>query len=327
MIARLGASQREMFESRQGLMTQDSRLTTPFLLFLLACGDGTDPVVVAPPPPPPPPPSAFTPGVPVYGARNFVEYVPGAMAVVISVPHGGAVTPSDIPNRTVGTTVTDNNTIELGRAIAAALEARTGRTPHLVITHLRRTKLDANREVVEATAGNPQAAQAWTEYHAFVDTAKAIAVAQHGFAVYLDLHGHGHPIARLELGYLLSAASLRLEDAALNAGFLASSSLRGLPPLQRPFAEVLRGPTSLGGLLAVRGFPAVPSPAMPSPGNDPYFDGGYSTQRHTGGAVVGLQLEANFTGVRDTDASRRAFASALAESLDRWIEEFVRKSW
>jgi N-formylglutamate amidohydrolase len=306
-------------------MTFLPRLATSLFLTLLACGDGSDPVVVAPPPPPPP--SAFTPGVPVYGARNFVEYVPGALAVVISVPHGGAVAPSDIPNRTVGTTVTDNNTIELGRAIAAALEARTGRAPHLVITHLRRTKLDANREVVEAAAGNPQAIQAWNEFHAFVDTAKAIAVAQHGFAVYLDLHGHGHPIARLELGYLLSAASLGLEDKDLNAGFLATSSLRGLPALQRPFAEVLRGPTSLGGLLAVRGFPAVPSPAMPSPGTDPYFNGGYNTQRHTDGPVVGLQIEANFTGVRDTDASRRAFASALAESLHRWIEEFVRRSW
>jgi N-formylglutamate amidohydrolase len=263
----------------------------------------------------------------VFGQRDFIEYVPGALAVVISVPHGGRVAPPDIPNRTVGTTVTDNNTIELARAISAALAARTGRSPHLVVTHLRRTKLDANREIVEAAAGNAQAMQAWTEFHAFVDTAKAIAVARHGFAVYVDVHGHGHPIARLELGYLLSASTLGQDDNTINAGSLASSSLRGLPTLQRPFAEILRGPTSLGGLLAARGIPAVPSPTMPSPGSDPYFNGGYNTQRHTVGGVVGLQLEAHFAGVRDTEASRLAFANAFAESLHRWIEEHVRRSW
>ncbi len=293
------------------------------LLLLAGCGEGAGPVVG----PPPPPPSAFPPGVPVFGQRDFIEYVPGALAVVISVPHGGSVAPSDIPTRTVGTTVTDNNTIALARAISAALVARTGRAPHLVITHLRRTKLDANREIVEAAAGNAQAIQAWTEFHAFVDTAKATAVARHGFAVYVDLHGHGHPIARIELGYLLSASTLGLDDKTLNAGYLASSSLRGLPTLERPFAEVLRGPMSLGGWLAAQGFPAVPSPTMPSPGSDPYFNGGYNTQRHTVGAVVGFQLEAHFTGVRDTEASRVAFATAFAESLHRWIEEHLRRSW
>lgn len=299
----------------------------PMLLLVallgLACGGGGTPIVA----PPPPPPGGYQPGVPVFGARSFVEYVPGELAVVISAPHGGSLTPTDIPDRTVGTITTDNNTMELARAISAALVARTGRAPHLVITHLRRTKLDANREVMEAAAGNPQAIQAWTEYHAFVDSAKAAALRRSGMAVYIDLHGHGHPIARIELGYLVSAATLNGDDKSLNTGTIGNSSLRELPALQRPFAEVLRGTTSLGGLLAARGVPAVPSPAMPSPGADPYFDGGYSTRRHTVNGAVGLQIEAHFTGVRDSDANRRAFAAALAESLQIWIQEHVRRSW
>jgi hypothetical protein len=277
--------------------------------------------------PPPPPATTFTPGVPVFGQRDFIEYIPGELAVVITVPHGGSLAPTDIPNRTVGTTVTDNNTIALGRAIAEALVARTGRAPHLVITHLRRTKLDANREVVEAAAGNPHAIQAWTEFHAFIDTAKAAAVRRSGFAIYIDLHGHSHPIARLELGYLLSAATLNGDDKSLNIGVIGSSSLRALPALQRPFAEILRGPTSLGGLLAARGIPAVPSPAMPSPAGEPYFSAGYNTARHTVNGVVGLQIEAHFVGVRDSDANRRAFAVALAEALQLWTVEHVRRSW
>lgn len=292
-------------------------------LLVLACGgDGT--TIVAPPLPPT---GGYQPGVPVFGQRSFVEYVPGELAVIISAPHGGSLAPTDIPNRTVGTTVTDNNTIELARAISAALVARTGRAPHLVITHLRRTKVDTNREVVEAAAGNPQAVQAWTEYHAFVDSAKAAALRRSGFAVYIDLHGHGHPMARVELGYLLTAGVLNGDDKSLNTGIIGGSSLRELPALERPFAEILRGPTSLGGLLAARGIPAVPSQAMPSPGAEPYFNGGYNTARHTIGGVVGLQVEAHYAGVRDTDANRRAFGAALAESLQLWIEEHVRRSW
>ena len=297
------------------------RLRAAILLLLVGCGGASS--VVAPPPPPVTRPV----GVPVFGRNDYIEYIPGDLAVVISVPHGGALTPAAIPDRTVGTTVTDANTIDLGRAVAAALLARTGRTPHLIISHLKRTKLDPTREVVEGAAGSAAAITAWGEFQAFIDTATRAAVAQRGFAVYIDLHGHGHPIARLELGYLLPAATLALGDQALGAGQLAASSLRALPPLQRPFAEILRGDSSFGGLLAVRGFPAVPSPTMPSPGGDPYFDGGYNTSRHTGEGVVGLQIEANYAGVRDSDASRRAFAAALADAVDRWVQLHVRMAW
>lgn len=293
------------------------------LLLLLGLGggcSGATPIVA-----PPPPSSSFTPGVPVFGRNDYVEYIPGELAVIISAPHGGALTPTEIPDRTVGTTVTDNNTIELARAVSAALVTRTGRAPHVILAHLRRTKLDANREVVEAAAGNAAAITAWTEYHGFVDTAKALAIARRGYAVYLDLHGHGHAIARLELGYLLSSGDLAQEDKTINSGHLSRSSLRELPALERPFAEILRGSASLGGLMASRGFPAVPSPAMPSPGSDPYFSGGYSTSRHTVKGVVGLQIEHQFTGVRDTDSNRRAYAAALAEALDLWVQEHLRR--
>ncbi len=292
-------------------------------MLLLVAGCGGTPVLVAPPPPPP----TLPVGVPMFGRNGYTEYIPGDLAVVISVPHGGALTPTEIPDRTVGTTVTDANTIALGRALVAELTARTGRTPHLIISHLKRTKLDPNREVVEGAAGNAAASIAWEEFQSAIETAVTQAVSQHGFALYVDLHGHGHAIPRVELGYLLSAATLNLGDEALDAGRQAVSSLRALPPLSRPFAEVLRGDSSLGGLLVVRGYAAVPSPAIPSPGTDPYFDGGYNTNRHTGNGVVGVQVETHFAGVRDSDGNRRAFAAALAGALARWVDLHVRVPW
>jgi hypothetical protein len=101
------------------------------------------------------------------GQNGWIEYVVGDLPIVISMPHGGAIAPPTIPDRTFGTMVTDRNTIALGRAIADALRGLTGRTPHLVISLLRRTKLDPNREAFEAAQGQAAMVQAWAEYHSF----------------------------------------------------------------------------------------------------------------------------------------------------------------
>lgn len=271
--------------------------------------------------PPPPAVCAGTAGVACFGTANYIEYVPGDLPIVISAPHGGALTPASIPDRTSGTTATDTNTIDLARALATALTTRTGRAPHLVIVHLRRTKLDANREIVEAAQGNAEAMRAWTEYHAFIEQAMTLARQRAGNGFYVDLHGHGHPLARLELGYLLTATQLNQSDQALNAAnALTSSSLRlAATTSSLSAAALLRGPRSLGGLLEGL-IPAVPSPAMPSPGADPYFNGGYSTDRHTN-VLPGVQIESHYTGVRDSAASRAAASAALADTLLQFLRE------
>ena len=255
-------------------------------------------------------------GVVCFGTSQFVEYDAGELPIVISVPHGGTLVPAAIPDRT-GTTVTDLNTIELGRAIAQAFAARSGRSPHVVFSLLRRTKLDANREVGDAAQGNAQATRAWTEYHDFIGLATEEVVRRSGRGLYIDLHGHGHDIQRLELGYLLSAATLARTDADLDAsGVAAQSSLRRAFPFAHvSFSELLRGPTSLGGLIARA---AVPSPTAASPGADPYFEGGYSTERHTA-VLPGLQIECNFSGVRDTAANRTAFAADLVAAVAAFL--------
>jgi hypothetical protein len=259
-------------------------------------------------------------GTTYLGHLEFIEFIAGDGSVILSAAHGGSLTPPEIPDRTAGTTVTDVNTDPLARTMANALLAETGRRPHLVIVRLRRTKLDANREVVEAAQGNPLAVRAWREYHGFIEAAKAAASAAFPQPFYLDVHGHGHAIQRLELGYLISASDLSRPDAELNSGgYATQSSIRTLAiGSPTPFAELLRGATSLGGRLAMEGYPSVPSPATSSPGADPYFSGGYSTARHGsrgGGPVNGVQLEANFTGVRDTDAHRQQFAVAAARVI------------
>ncbi|KAB2919871.1 MAG: lamin tail domain-containing protein, partial [Bacteroidetes bacterium] len=255
---------------------------------------------------------------------DYIEYIAGNSPFILSAPHGGSLEPAEIPDRTFGTTTKDANTEETARDIQAAYHLRTGQYPHVIICRLHRRKLDANREVAEGAQGNEFAVQAWNEFQAFIDSAKAAAVRSHGAAFYIDLHGHGHAVQRLELGYLLTASELDLPDNALDAaaGYRNSSSIRTLAAAAEvPFAEVLRGESSFGGFMEYLGYPSVPGVMRPTPANDPYFTGGYNTDRHgsrNGGTVSGLQIESNYTGVRDTDANRKAYARAMADAVARF---------
>ena len=257
------------------------------------------------------------PGAAYFGRNDYIEYIAGDLPLIITAPHGGTEIPAELPDRTGAiTTVRDGNTTELARTIGDVFLARTGGRPHLILMRLRRTKIDANREIVEAAQGHPLTERAWIDYHSFIEAAKSAVVARSGTGLYLDLHGHGHEIQRLELGYLVSRTRLGLSDAALDQpSYESESSIRTLSQASpASFPELLRGSISLGALFEAQGFPAVPSPASPNPGIADYFDGGYNTARHGsrgGGPISGVQIEANYTGVRDTQANRERFAHAL----------------
>jgi N-formylglutamate amidohydrolase len=247
------------------------------------------------------------------------------LPIILSAPHGGTLRPAEIPDRTYGTTVTDLNTDELARAVDSALVRLTGRHAHVVIVHLHRVKLDANREIVEGAQGDAEAELAWREFHDFMADAKNAVAQRFSGGLYLDLHGHGHTIQRLELGYLLGAAELRLPDDSLDSrpALEVASSIRTVSvrsPLS--FADLLRGPSSLGAMLEAEGFPAVPSDSTADPGGADYFAGGYNTVVHGcrgGGEICAVQIESNRLGVRDTAENRARFAAALARVIERYL--------
>jgi len=264
-------------------------------------------------------------GPPVLGRNGYVEYWIGDMPLIISAPHGGSLTPEEIEDRTTGTTVTDSNTKQTALAFREAVYSQTGHYPYVIISNLKRTKLDPNREIVEAAAGNQWAEQAWNEYHGFIDTAKQLVEDQFGEGFYVDVHGHAHPIQRLELGYLLNSSQLSQSDGQLDwSGLSSSSSISSLVNSSSfSFSELLRGPASLGALFESGGIPATPSDVQPSPGaNNPFFNGGYSTWRHgsmNGGTISGVQIEAYRIGLRDTASSRSHFASVFAQVIKAFL--------
>ncbi len=261
------------------------------------------------------------------GRNGYVEYWEGNMPLVISAPHGGHLIPAEIDDRTSGTTVTDSNTKETALAFREAIFKRTGHHPYVVISNLKRTKLDPNREIIEAAESNIWAEQAWTEYHGFIESAKSEITLSFGSGLYVDLHGHGHSIQRLELGYLLSSNELVLSDDQLNSGNLVeSSSIRTLvSSTSFSFSELLRGQNSLGTLFSSSGIPATPSLSQPNPGQgNPFFSGGYSTRRHgsaDGGRISGVQIEAYYAGLRNSSSNRAFFAEKAALVFQTFLRE------
>jgi N-formylglutamate amidohydrolase len=253
-----------------------------------------------------------------------VEYIAGDLPVLLIVPHGGTLRPAALPDRTTGETAADLNTQDLGRRIAAALFRQTGHYPHVAICLLHRIKLDCNRDLPEA-ATDAVARATWSRFHQFARAARDSIVRRFQTGLVIDLHGHAHPIQRLELGYLLSAGVLGLSDVALaQSPHPDNSSVRELAVrVSGGLPVLIRGPAALGSLLAVQGFPAVPSDRTPFPGSDPYFNGGYNTAAYgsrDGGSVSSVQIESHFSGLRDTDAHREAFAVALAQALAAYFE-------
>jgi hypothetical protein len=272
----------------------------------------------------------YVPGQSYLGRHGNIEYLAGNAPLILSAPHGGTLRPSAIPQRSCGQNSSDLNTQDVARAIRSAYFAQFGKYPHVIINRLHRDRLDANRDSVEATCGNATAGEAWSDFHRFMGVAKARVVADLGRGFYIDLHGHGHAAQRLEIGYLLTGETLDLTDGELDtlSSEIDGSSVRTIARAQGavPFAALLRGPTSLGTLFANRGFPAVPSAMDPSPRGAEYFRGGYNSQRHgctDSGLICGVQIEANYNGVRDTPANRQRFAEATVGA----VAEFLSRHW
>ena len=262
----------------------------------------------------------------VYSPNQYIEYHVGTVPIIISAPHGGLTTPANIPDRTCNnpTLVTDGKMRELARATDSSFHAKTGCRLHLIMCNLKRTKLDCNRDLADGACGNADAEIAWTAFQHYIDSARQLAETNFPESFYIDLHGHGHSKQRLELGYLLWGSRLRNSDSTLNTPqFVGYSSIQDMVSSNvnnYTHAELLHGPYAFGTLLTNAGYPSVPSQQDIHPDTtDSYFSGGHNTRIHTCAtpnvSSNGLQIETNYTGVRDNPANIQKFGDSLSNVL------------
>lgn len=271
----------------------------------------------------------YSAGVSYFSEEDYVEYIHGNLPIILSTPHGGEKKPNDIPDRNCNTCVTinDTNTQELTREVMAAIVEQTGCYPYVIINRLHRSKLDANREIVEAANGNTKAEAAWKYYHAQVDSSRKYVTASHGKGIFLDLHGHGHEVQRLELGYLLSKDDLQENDVHLDDNTqIFKSSIKHLVTdnlNEHNHSQLIRGEDSFGALLNQKDVSAVPSEEDPFPlDNQLYFNGGYNTRQYgsrDGGTIDAIQIECH-QDVRFMDSARKRFADSLATVILAYMD-------
>lgn len=275
----------------------------------------------------------------IYGANDYIEYQVGTLPLVISVSHGGELEPSSIPDRTCNNPVyaMDAFTIETAIEIKNKLFELTGCYPHLIVSHLRRNKLDPNRNLSEAACGNGEAITAWFDFHGFIaDAREAANLEYNDQTFFVDLHGHGNPIQRIELGYLLYDDELELPDNTLNTStYVNYSSILNLVQnnvSSSTHAQLLRGSEAFGTLLSDLNYPSVPSQSIPFPGlNTNYFSGGYITVNHTSYnsdvVINGFQMELNYDNIRDTPNHRQAFANAFSQAFIQFMNTHFNMDW
>ncbi len=158
-------------------------------------------------PGPPPASYTFTAGVAAFGDDDLIEYVPGDLPIIISAPHGGtlepagfAVDPSSLSR--------DGGSREAALLVHRYLGEVTGRTPHLIINHVTRNRLNLNRSDARPNETLPAAVQAWTEFHEFIEAAKGWVSAACSKGHYFDFHTNGHDERWVEIGVALTGSQL-----------------------------------------------------------------------------------------------------------------------
>lgn len=264
--------------------------------------------------------------------EGWVEVIKGDMPLVLSVPHGGAFHDEQIPDRAcpdIGRVVkvTDRNTKPLALAVQDAFYEKYKKRPYVIIANLSRRKVDQNRPIELATCNDPIGMKAWHSYHDAV-TAVVRYTKRYGRVFFVDVHGHGHKVLRLELGYSLTKDQLKsaynkkhtteMHSGSSLANYLVDGG-------KFDFHDMLFGAHAFGTLMEKNGERSTPSMQDPYPQKEEkFFSGGYITRKFTGPDfpyVFGLQIEAPFKDVRDTDKNRKKFAEAFTKSYWEFIEK------
>lgn len=275
----------------------------------------------------PPVTTSYEPNTTVYGSNNYVKFIVGDLKspIILASPHDGTIIPNNWPERDHpdAVTVRDLYVSALTTEIANALYAKTGLRPHVIINDVARSRMEPNRSLEEAYHKTEAANQLWREYHAFLKGAHDMVQKNVGKGLFLDMHGHGHSVHRVEVGYIVSKANLNGTDATLN-GLATTSSIYHLSTISAyPFSQLIRGDYAFGTLLENEGIRAVPSKQDPKPNADDYFNGGYCTLTYgskNGGTVSAIQLETHGPDLRNNPTERKASGAKIANAIIKYMQ-------
>ena len=128
--------------------------------------------------------------------RDFVEFEEGNIPLIISVPHGGVLEYSSIPERTTGVLGIDKGTFEFSKnlieQISLKFKAETTKlkVPFYIISKVRRSKVDLNRDKSEAYNQNSfLAREIYNFYHTKIQEWVFNNLKMYSRSLMIDIHG------------------------------------------------------------------------------------------------------------------------------------------
>ena len=257
----------------------------------------------------------FIPGVSYFDQNNYVEYIAGNLPIIIVVPHGGTLTPLNLPvihNRGV-----DNGSFETSHLLYDSIVHHTnGCFPHMIISHLHPSVMNPVREIDTAAGTNIDARNAWYNFHDFIDTAKYDITNIWGAGHYFEMHGNGHSDMWTEVGLGVSKTYLNGSDSLIlsRVGYSTVKNLCTNGGVN--FLDLIKGSSSLGGLLDSKGWNSVPSPSNPSPDTGGFFYAGWNTWKHGSrySGVIDASHVENYYVFMQT-SNRNQYANDLSASI------------
>ncbi len=255
-----------------------------------------------------------------YGANNYIEYIAGDMPIIFVAPHAGELEPANLPD--INTRGPDNGTMELAFFMVDSLHFKTGGCrPHMIINHLKACKLNpvfSESDSIIAAGTHPEALQALNEFHNFIQIAYDQVTANWGKGHYFELHGNATTEEWNMIGLGLSKTYLNMPDSNIMTR-VNHSTIKNLCTVGgADFLEVLKGPTSLGGMLDSLGWKSCTSPAYPSPPDSvTFFYAGQNTWRYgsrSSGTIDATHLE-SYWKFMVIPANRSKYSNDLADVI------------
>lgn len=239
------------------------------------------------------------------GPEPLVVARVGELPIVVTAPHGGRRPLVGVPVR-VGdgvskfVVVNDTNTEVLAEKVAAAIEKKIGKKPHLVIAHFERKFCDVNRPA-ESAYESEKAKPAYDAYHTAVRKACQTAKDDWGGGLLLDLHG---------------------QAADAGAIFRGTQNGKTVTLLTgRHGGKALTGPDSVQGQLEKKGYRFIPAADSTDP-EDKRFNGGYTVGTYgTGTGLDAIQLEMG--GDQRAKKALDATAADIADAVAAFAKEFL----
>ena len=128
--------------------------------------------------------------------QDYLEFQKGTIPLIISVPHGGILECENIPKRSHGILGIDGKTVEIAKKLMRLIRANfraqnlKSKFPSYVISKVRRSKIDLNRN--EAEAFNPSSIIAREIYISYHNKLREFVIDNLNFfsrSLLIDIHG------------------------------------------------------------------------------------------------------------------------------------------